>query len=203
MSNTTSKPPDKFIHHGPGRRRDDEAKNRILDAALGTLEEFGFATTTVELIASRAGSGKATIYRWWPNKAAVIIDAVQGAIAQDLAFPETGDLTEDFRLHLRSLAKLFNGRRGRIVKSLLVAVQNDTEICETFQALWRKSWRRATKSGLGNDPKRVLRGMTDLDAVLDLVYGSLYYRLLIGGNAVTTEYVDTVADIILRGILKT
>ena len=203
MSNTSSKAPDKIIHHGPGRRRNDEAKNRILEAALSALEELGFATTTVELIAERAGTGKATIYRWWPNKAAVIVDAVQGAIAQDLPFPETGDVREDFRLHLRGLAKLFSGRKGRIVKSLLVAVQNDPHICETFQALWRKSWRRATKSGLLSDAKGHLRGTTDMDIVLDLAYGSLYYRLLIGGNAVTPEYVDTVADVLLRGILKT
>jgi AcrR family transcriptional regulator len=68
------------------------------------LEEFGFANTTADRIAERAGTGKATLYRWWPNKTAVMIEALREAVAQELPLPDTGDLYEDIRLQLRILS---------------------------------------------------------------------------------------------------
>jgi AcrR family transcriptional regulator len=202
MSTATKEQAAETVHPNRGRPRDEDARKRILDAALEMLEEFGFANTTADRIAERAGTGKATLYRWWPNKTAVMIEALREAVAQELPLPDTGDLYEDIRLQLRNFVKLLNGRRGRIFKAFLIAAQNDPEFAEAFQTLWRKPWRRAAKLGLERHRRKVLRESIDLDAVLDVMYGPVYYRLLIGGNALSADYTDALTDIIVRGILK-
>ncbi len=77
---------------GRGRPRDEVARSRILEAALEVLELHGFSNATCDAIAERAGASKATIYRWWPNKAAVLIEALREAVALELPFPDTGDV---------------------------------------------------------------------------------------------------------------
>ncbi len=185
-----------------GRKRDDGARRRILKAALEILEEAGLAEATIEAIAERAGTGKATIYRWWPNKAAVMIEALREAVPQDLPFPDTGDLQEDIRLQLRNFVKLLSGGRGRIFRAFMIAAQTDPEVGETFQTLWHKPWKRTTKLGLERHGRKAIRENTELDVVLDAMYGPLYYRLLIGGNALNTDYTDALTGVIARGILK-
>ncbi len=202
MSITPKRQAEEPVYRNPGRRRDEDAKKRILDAALEMLEEFGFAKTTVDGIAGRAGTGKATVYRWWPNKAAVMIEALRGAVSPELPVPDTGELYGDIRLQLRNFVKLLSGRRGRIFKAFAVAAQNDPEVAEAFQTLWRKPCRRTTKIGLERHRRKALRESVDLDVVLDVMYGPLYYRLLIGGNGLAVDYTDALADIIVRGILR-
>src|SRR3954451_23694395 len=103
---TSIKETEDLVHRGRGRPRDEVAKSRILEAALKLLEEQSFADITTDAIAERAGASKATIYRWWPNKAAVLIEALREAVAQELPFPDTCDLREDIRVQLRNFIKL-------------------------------------------------------------------------------------------------
>src|SRR5580698_7933220 len=84
---------------GPGRPRDEEVRKRILNSAAELLEARCFEEITVDSIAEHSGAGKATIYRWWPNKAAVLIEAFRERIAEELPFPDSGD----FRLDVRQL----------------------------------------------------------------------------------------------------
>src|ERR671936_350476 len=85
---------------GPGRPRDEEARRRVLDAACGLLEEVGFRSVTVDAIAERAGASKATVYRWWPNKAALLIEAFRDAVSPEFPFADTGSLANDIRTQL-------------------------------------------------------------------------------------------------------
>jgi AcrR family transcriptional regulator len=190
------------IHRNRGRPRDEDAKKRILEAALEMLEEFGFASTTAEGIAERAGTSKATVYRWWPDKNAVIIEALGEAAAQELPLPDTGDLNEDVRLQLRNFLNLLTGRHGRMFKAFIVAAQNDREVAETFQTIWREPRRRSVRIGLERYRTKALRENVDLDVVLDVMCGPLYYRLLLGSEAISADYTDALADILLRGIAE-
>jgi AcrR family transcriptional regulator len=100
-----------------GRTRDEEAKARILDASLEVLEELGYPGVTTEAIAERASASKATIYRWWPNKEAVMLEALREAVAQELPFPDTGTLKDDIRIQVHNFVKLLNSTRGRASKA--------------------------------------------------------------------------------------
>ena len=87
----------------PGRPRSERARRAILRAANELLEGEGFAAVTVEAIAERAGVSKATVYRWWPNRAAVVMDGFLSTVSSEVPFPHTGRAREDIRLHMRRL----------------------------------------------------------------------------------------------------
>src|SRR2546421_7882984 len=159
---------------GRGRPRDEVAKSRILEAALELLEEQSFADIATDAIAERAGASKATIYRWWPNKAAVLMEALREAVAQEFPFPDTGDLRKDVRIQLRNFIKFLTGRRGRIFRAFVAAAQSDTEVAGAFEIVWRKPRRAAAKAILEHHRGRSLRENTDLDLVMDVLYGPLY-----------------------------
>jgi AcrR family transcriptional regulator len=188
------------LHRSRGRRRDDDAKKRILQASLELLEEFGFANTTVEAIAERAGTGKATVYRWWPDKSAVMIEGLREALPQELPLPNTGNFHQDIRFQLRNVLRLLHGHRGRVFKAFILAAQHDPEIAAIFQTIWCEPRRRDAKIALERYQNTALRENLDLDVVLDVIYGPMYCRLLLGPRPMSVEYTDALADIVLRGI---
>ena len=98
-----------------GRPRSETARQAILCAASGLLARDGFAGVTMEAIAARAGVSKATLYRWWPNKSAVLMEAFLAATAPCCAAPDTGDVRNDLRQRMRGLAQAFSGRLGTII----------------------------------------------------------------------------------------
>ena len=188
-------------HRTRGRPRDEVARTRILEAALELVEDLGFANTTTEAIAERAGASKATIYRWWPNKAAVLMEALREAVAQE-SFPNAGDLREDIRLQLRNFIKLLTGRHGRVFKAFVAASQNDPDVAETFRAVWVKPRRANAKAVLERYRGRELRDDLDLEPVLDALYGPIYLRLLVGHRPLTEKLADALTDLVLEGVRK-
>ncbi|HTW32240.1 MAG TPA: TetR/AcrR family transcriptional regulator [Candidatus Sulfotelmatobacter sp.] len=188
------------VHRGRGRPRCEDSRARILEAGLELLEQFSFAEITADAIAERAGSSKATIYRWWPDKDAVLIEALREAVAQELPFPDTGDLREDIRQNLHNFIKLLAGRRGRIFTAFVAAAQSDPEVAETFQRVWREPRRKYLISLLERHRGKQMCQDADLEMVLDALYGPLYYRLLTGNRKFREGYADALTDIVLQGI---
>jgi AcrR family transcriptional regulator len=186
-----------------GRPRDEEARQRILDAALEVLDEVGFAQVTTEAIAERAGASKATIYRWWPNKAAVLIEAFREAVSPDLPFPDTGCVRKDIQLQLRTFVTMLTGRRGRIFAAFLGATQTDPDVAAAFRTFWITPRREVAKAALARKMERgQLRPGIDLDVILDLLYGPIYYRVMTGHGPLDMEYADQLADAALRGLAQ-
>ena len=184
-----------------GRPRDEVARSRILEAALEVLENTCFTNATTDAIAERAGASKATIYRWWPNKAAVFIEALREATAQELPFPDTGDLREDVRLQLQNFVKLLTGPRGKTFKAFLAAAQSDPEVAEAFRSVWIKPRREQTKAVLKSHQKAGrLPPRIDLETVLDLLYGPFYFRLLAGHAPLSAAFASAIADLALQGL---
>ena len=180
---------------GRGRPRDEEARTRILDAAMQVLENTCFNNATVDAIAERAGASKATIYRWWPNKAAVFIEALREATAVELPFPDTGDLRVDVHQQLQNFVKLLTGRRGRTFKAFIAAAQSDPDVAEAFRELWIKPRRAVTKVVLERHREAGrLAAQIDLEVALDLLYGPFYFRLMSGHGTLTVAYADKVAE---------
>lgn len=192
-----------IMHRNPGRPRDEDAKRRLLQAALEMLEEFGFANTTAEAIAARAKTGKATLYRWWSGKHALLIEAFRQAVTQELYLPQGGDLQEEVRLQIRNLVEFLTGPRARMFKAFIVAAQYDPEAAKAFQTSWREPCRLMVKNWLERYRDTKLRQDLDLDVVIDAMCGPVYYRLLLAPDTTFTNYADVLADILLPGILRT
>ena len=183
----------------PGRPRCPATHQAILDAANNLLDEVGFANMSLEAIAARAGVGKATIYRRWPNKASVVMDAFLAATSKEIPFPNTASAREDIRRQMRSVVKVLNGPRGQTIATLIGVVQADNELAEAFRtrfvAVRREQAKDVLKRGIANGE---FKPEMDLESVLDCLYGPLYFRLLIGHEKASTKYADQLVDLVLH-----
>lgn len=185
---------------GPGRPRDEEGRKRILVAASQLLEEVGFANCTIEAIAERAGASKATIYRWWPNKAAVLIEAFRETVAPELPFPYSGCFEDDVRQQLQQFAAMLNGHHGRVFAAFLAGAQADPEVAEAFRQSWIAPRRAEAKASLARHKESgKMAADLDLDLAVEMMYAPLYYRLLTGYGKLSKPYVESLARSLLNG----
>lgn len=198
MSTLTKSPAEDASPRGRGRPRDGIVRARILQAALKVLESTCFVNATTDAIAERAGASKATIYRWWPNKEAVFIEALREATAQELPLPDTGDLQQDVRVQLQNFVKLLTGPRGRTFKAFIAAAQSDEQVAEAFRKLWIEPRRAQTKAVLvRHQLEGRLGSSTDLEAFMDMLYGPFYFRLMAGHRPLTAAMANQVAEMAL------
>jgi AcrR family transcriptional regulator len=185
----------------PGRPRSERARRAILQAANELLESEGFASVTVEAIADRAGVSKATVYRWWPNKAAVVMDGFLSTVSSEVPFPHTDCAQEDIRLHMRRLIKALGGKMGRTVAALIAEGQADPELTEALHSRWLSVRRAEVKEILEQGMARgELRGGLDLEVAADSLYGPIYYRLLLSHAPLEEDFADTLADHVFAGL---
>jgi AcrR family transcriptional regulator len=189
---------------GRGRPRDEAARLRILKAALDLMDETAFAQVTAEAIAERAGTSKATLYRWWPNKAAVVIEAFHQAIAPELPLLHSGSLLDDLTTQVRNFARILSGRGGRMLRSFIVAARSDPDVAAAFRSIWSNPRRAAARKMLRQKQRRgQLRKDADLDLVLDSLYGPLYYRFLVKNEPPSQKYAEALARLVIRGLAST
>jgi len=188
---------------GRGRPRDESARRRILQAAIDLMDETSFAQVTAEAIAERAGASKATVYRWWPNKAAVVIEAFREAVAPELPLRDTGSLREDLTTQMRNFARLLAGPRGRMLRSFVVAARSDPEVEAAFRSIWSNPRRAEAKRMLHQKQLNgQLRADADLDLVLDSLYGPLYYRFLVKNEPPSQKYAEALAELVIQGLSR-
>jgi AcrR family transcriptional regulator len=185
----------------PGRPRSERARRAILQAANELLESEGFAAVTVEAIAERAGVSKATIYRWWPNRAAVVMDGFLSIVSSEVPFPHTGHAREDIRIHMRRLAEAFSGKIGRTVAALIAEGQSDPELAEALRSRWLSVRRTEAKKILELGIERgELREDIDQEVAVDVLYGPIYYRMLVGHAPLDDDFADALADHVFGGL---
>jgi AcrR family transcriptional regulator len=184
-----------------GRPRSEKARTAILEAAFELLAERGFPGFAIEAVAIRAGVAKTTIYRWWPSKADLAIDAFLSATDEELRLAETGSAERDFRAHIADLAVLLRGQRGRAFAGMLAGSAADPALAYALanQVLApRRSWGlerilRARDAG-------ELRPGVDPAAALSVLYGPLWAPLLFGEQVPTFDEVAAYLDIACAGI---
>lgn len=116
------------------RRRGRALLQAIHEATLAELTEVGYARLTIEAVAARAGTGKAAVYRRWPAKRALVLDALSAALP-DLTQPldEAADLREALLACLRSMSEVLAGRTAFPPATVLVEVLRDAELGEGFR----------------------------------------------------------------------
>jgi AcrR family transcriptional regulator len=184
----------------PGRPRSEHARVAILHSALHLLGKNGFADLTIEDVAAHASVGKATVYRWWPNKAALIADAFASSTTRNLHFPDTGSLRTDMSQQMQQLVKVFRGPRGRIVSAMLGGGQSDKDLITAFRERFLKPRRREAYATLQRGIRRgELSRNVDMDLILDSLYGPIYMRFLIRHDSLTPAFVDQLCRLVLDG----
>jgi AcrR family transcriptional regulator len=186
----------------PGRPRSEQARVAILRSTLDLLGKNGFSDFTIEAVAAHASVGKATVYRWWPDKAALIADAFATSTTQKLHFPDTGSIRSDMSQQMRQLVKVFRSRRGRIVSALLGGGQSDKALIAAFRERFLWPRRREAYATLQRGIRRgELPKSVDMDLLLDSLYGPIYMRFLIRHDKLTADFTDHLCGFILGGTL--
>ena len=185
----------------PGRPRSEEARLAILHSTMGLLLHNGFPGLSIEAIAADAGVGKATVYRWWPSKGALVVDAFASSLEHQLHFPDTGSIYQDMSLQMNEFLSILRTRRGRIVAELLGAGQSDPDLLEAFRERFLRPRRQEAYKTLRRGIERgELPKNLDLDLVLDILYGAIYMRFLIRHDELSEGYVKAVCRTVLGNV---
>jgi AcrR family transcriptional regulator len=184
-------------------RRNERSRQAILTATADLLGEVSYTKLAVEAIAARAGVGKQTIYRWWPDKGSVVLDAYLALIGadQNLTFPDSGDLEADLRLVLGSTVdSLADPVFEQRYRALLTAIQDDPKLAAALLDRLLQPWLEATKQRLRAAQRAGQIRTVDLDVAAELLYGPVYYRWLLRTGPISRQYVDALVAMTLRAL---
>jgi AcrR family transcriptional regulator len=175
-------------------RRNAAARTAVLHAADDLLVERGFDGVTIEGIAARAGVAKQTIYRWWASKTEVLLDTVGEDAGRELAIRSSEDPRDDLCQRLLQLSDfLFNAPAGRVLLALIGQAQHDDTTAGHLQLIFFSPQREIDRGILTR-----LDAEADADAILDALYGPIYFRALTGGSPVDRAFIDTLLSSTLR-----
>ncbi|ALG14913.1 TetR family transcriptional regulator [Kibdelosporangium phytohabitans] len=191
-------------HHGNRHGRSEEARQAVLEAADDLLVERGFAGFTIEGVAARAGVAKQTIYRWWPSKVDILMEALVGDIRKYLAMADTGTLATDLRHYAETLAVMLTRTdQGAVFRALAGQAQHDPATAARFRAECVDPLRAKEKSLFERAAERgEVAADLDAEVAADRLFGPLYYRVLVTGDDVSTEYVDALVTDFLGSISR-
>lgn len=186
-----------------GRPRSQQAHRAILAAAAELLLDRGLSAVTMDAVAERAGVSKATIYRWWPTKETLALDALYTEWAAARPSPrDTGSLRGDLLSLLRPWAKLAGSRPyGRVIAALLTEAHSDPVFAQEYRNRVVGPRREQAREIFGRAVDRgELPPEVKVDVALDLLFGALYHRLLHGHAPLTDRFVRDAVDMTLNGI---
>ena len=186
-----------------GRPRSASAHAAILAAAHEILMEEGLTGVTVEAIAARAGVGKPTIYRTWPNAYAVAMAALISADSGSAKLATSKSAVTQLKRQLRAVAAVFASRTGRQVTMMLAAAASETELSKSFRNHFILARREEGRTIIARAiAQREIRSDINMDVALDMIYGPIFYRLLMGHGSLDADFTDAVVEQALEGIAK-
>lgn len=181
-----------------GRPRSETARKAILEAARALLAEGGPGAVTMEAVAARAGVGRPTVYRWWPDRHAVAMAALMDESTPDAA---QGAALNALRQQLHAIAQKFGTPTGRHITTLLTSADPSSELSKAFRNHFVLA-RRAEGRGLLETAQKAgeLRENADLEVALDALYGAIFFRLLLGHAPLTEKFINQTLDQLLVGM---
>lgn len=184
-----------------GRPRSERARRAILKSAYDLLIEQGVGRLTIEAVAARAGVGKPTIYRTWSNARELAMAALLARPETETDLPETNAPIADLTRQVCQVISVFASLRGRQVTQMMAAAEPDSELSKAFRNQiilkcredGRAILRRAQEADL-------VREVIDLDLVLDMIYGPIFYRLLAGHEGLSEQTGRDIVEMVMRGV---
>ncbi|HWH93661.1 MAG TPA: TetR/AcrR family transcriptional regulator [Baekduia sp.] len=180
--------------------RSETSRSAILEATVELLEETTVQKLSIEAIAKQAGVGKTTIYRWWPSKAAVVIDAFMEHHLVHTPIPKGVPVREALRVHLRSLIKQYRGPSGALVAQIVAESQYDKQTLAHFRKRFWDGRRDAVKTLIERgQAEGEIRPDIDAELLGEMLYSPVYQRLLLGHRPLSARYVDEALRVAFEG----
>ncbi|BBD08556.1 TetR/AcrR family transcriptional regulator [Desulfovibrio ferrophilus] len=182
-----------------GRPRSEKSREAILNAAHDLLHEQGGTGLTIEAIARRAEVGKPTIYRWWPTLADIVLEALLRQANSEITVSASEPLQETLGQFLRQSMKVIEDGAGLHLRFLMAQAQQDEGFRERFRthftakrrAVLRAIFLRAVEQG-------DISARQDLDMLVDIVFGTMWYRLLTGHAPMDESFADELTEMTIR-----
>ncbi len=193
----------------PGRPRSAQAHKAIIDAALELLAEEGYQGLSIEAVAARAGVGKTTIYRRWPSKEELVMEAIRH-VQVDVSFVDTGNFRNDLVALLKTVYQGFMAHPYPFLVNLVFEFigeyqANPQIFQDALTQLIFPRFQRFFHMVEQAQARKEIRGDIDPELVLDLVAGSLYFRWIMRNLMPTSstspvDWIEQVIDAIMQGI---
>lgn len=182
-----------------GRPRSEKSREAIINATHDLLNEKGGAGLTIEAIARRAEVGKPTIYRWWPTLADIVLEALLRQADTDIPVPLFKSLRKTLRQFLRQSMKVIVDGAGVHLRFLMAQAQKDERFRQRFRdnftakrrAVLNSIFLRAVEHGQINSGH-------NLEMLVDIVFGAMWYRLLTGHASMDESFADELTEAVIR-----
>ena len=184
-----------------GRPRNTVAREAMLRAAAQLIEQGGIGAVTMEAVALRAGVGNPTVYRNWPNREALAMAALLATADLNTTVRQTVSALDDLKRQLRKVARVFTSPQGRNAALMAASADSDSELSKAFRNQVMQASReegrallvRATAEG-------EIRLGFPIEVVLDMIYGPVFYRLMMGHAPVGEQFTAELLEQVLRGL---
>jgi AcrR family transcriptional regulator len=197
-----SAPAEPVVARAVGRPRDPEADRAILEATIELLAEEGFGGLSIEAVAARAGVGKTTVYRRWPSKIPLVVDALT-----HLKTPASVAIGDDMSTHDALVRALSEGIRAhpdeptdRILAGIIGAMSQDRELADAVRSGLLSKRRDNVFALIERGKARgEVRPDADVEAIADLLGGPILMRRLVTGSPVNARFIRQIVTIVLDG----
>ena len=185
----------------PGRPRSEASRNAILDATRRMALHTSVRDLSIEAIAKKAGVGKTTIYRWWPNKVAVVIEAFADQMDMISAAGSHETPSETLLRQMDRLIRQLRSRTGKIIADLMAEAQSDAKVMAQFNEFYMNARRQMIYDIIfaGQKSGEFTETM-NTDMVVDLVLGPVFFRLMGGEGALDDHFTSRYPDIMMAAI---
>ncbi|WP_199254637.1 TetR/AcrR family transcriptional regulator [Mycolicibacterium mengxianglii] len=182
-------------------RRNEQSRRAILDASISLIGELGYDNVSIEAIAKRAGCGKQTIYRWWPSKGAVVLEAATRSLDPVVVFPDTGDIVADLRGQLIGIVELITTTGfGPAYRGVIAAGQSDPDLLDAVyeQIIEPNIKGFGARAALAQE-RGEIRADADVQTLRDVLYGVIEYRLF-HTMPLSPQHIDALLKITFQGV---
>jgi len=196
MRNHTSRRPQKRLGRPP--RTEAVSHDEIIDAVYRLMKEKPLDDVSMDEIASRAGVGKPTLYKWWPNKQSLLFDMFKERVVPNFPVDSTATAEEAIRRQAKDLVRLLNGFFGKVAAQIIAEGQSDPKVMEAYRERYVGMRRDITIPVIergyesGEFKRRV-----EPHLLIDMIYGPIYYRLLVRFLPLNQNFIDELLDHII------
>ena len=183
-----------------GRPRSESSRRAILDATRRLLVHTSVQKLSIEAIARKAGVGKTTIYRWWPNKSAVVMEAIFSQPAFHNIMPTPRNAIEGVSMQIEKLSRQMSGKNGRVVAEIIGEAQPDAESLKMFISSFLQDRYNTLSSYIeGGKQTGEFDESLDTDSAIDVILGPIFFRL-ISGQELDDAFIKDMTEMLIKAL---
>lgn len=180
-----------------GRPRSEDARARILAAAVELVQEGGLAAATMTAVAARAGVSKVTVYRWWSSPGAIVLEGLLDQAHDTIEAPPGASAKEAMAHQIEALVELYrDDETGAIIRAITSRSESDPRLREAFRRYWllprREVAAEILRAGIASGE---VRKDIDIEASLDVLYAPVYFRLMYEHLPLDDDFAAQVMDL--------